>query len=280
MEVDASLRIPQSDPVRLSPSFVAYLRSDEMALPLDAFPPTEEEEEEVEESPGVVHDPLLDRCIREHLLRWGRVTIKLDDQVAPVDADWMMPGGCACCSTLGHVYMALKASNRVQEHLHARQDAPIDAVVQRWIDGPSSGEWRCYTRGERLLFAGQRYPVHSIQDLDVESVGKELDALWKRHGLGQRYAGFYQVDLWVLSPDQMYILGVTEPRRETVERAGIFSWQELTESAVDDSGGTIVRALTGKNEMTAEPGHGMTGVPDESPEALEELRELMKQHLA
>ena len=277
MEVDPSLRIPQSDLVQLSPAFVAYLRSDEMSLPLDAFPPSDE----AEEPASVVHDENLDRCVRAKLSEWGGVTVKIDDEVAPRDADWMMPGACARCTTLGHVYMALKASNRVQKHLHARERRPVYAVVQKWIDGPSSGEWRCYTRGERLLFAGQRYPVHSIQDLDVEKVGKELDALWRRHGLGQRYAGFYQVDLWVISPDQMYLLGVAEPRREAVERAGIFSWEELTESAADKDGGTtIVRALTGKNEMTAEPGHGMTGVPDESPEALEELRELMKQHLA
>ena len=272
--------IPQLEqPVSLSLAFVAYLKSDEMILPADAYPPhAGDSNDDDDEAQGLVHDDALDNALRDALSRWDAVTIKVDNLVSPSDADWMMPFSSAKCRTVGHVYMALKSSSRVQDYLHNLPNESIVRLhVQQWVAGPPSGEWRCYTRGKRLMYAGQRYPSHSIEDLNLASVGTELDALWNASGLGEMYNGFFQLDIWVMTDGQtFYILGASEPDQTLVERSGVFSWEELVDTPVSAEGGTVVRALTGRLEMSASSGRGVgVGAPEESAEAFEELREQM-----
>lgn len=271
----SSLIIP-SVTVRPSDEFIDYLVAEDMWLPADAYPPVEGGDEEDDGNENVVSDAGVESAIRDALARWGnKITVKCN-HVAPSDASWMMPSGSALCTTLGHVYMALKASDRVRSFLQQSRKQDVVLHLQPWISGPPAGEWRCYTRGKRLLFAGQRYPLNSI-DIDEDVISEQLSTLWTRHNIGEdveRMVGsFAQVDLWLLNSDSILILGVESPNKETVESIGIFTWEELLNEDVEE-GDVIVRALTGQHEMAKPTSNA--GIPadmtGEVPGALEELR--------
>jgi hypothetical protein len=274
VSVPEQFQIPHITLDVVSAEFRDYITADGMFLPKDAYPPSNEASDD-EEDDQVVNDAAMEAFVAEGLAKWGEVTVKVDDLVSPSDAAWMMPFGSGRCTTLGHVYMALKASNRIQEHFHAVSESPMSLSLQQWIPSGSPLEFRCYTRGARLGFAGQRYPINSLQ-IDVDEMGDRLDFLWTKHNLGQYVQGFWEVDLWLLSDEkdcQFYILGVKCPVQEEVERTGVFGWEELQEAFLEENSGTVVRALTGTNEMAATPNHG---VPEEQLADLEAMQNFFK----
>jgi hypothetical protein len=233
-----------------------FLADDGMFLPADAFPPSGEVGEEEAEG-HVAHDEAVESAVRDALARWGRVTLKVDD-LAPIDCVWMMPFGSGCCATLGHVYMAVKASNRLQAHLERTVSATLR--LQPWIGDSPAGEFRCFTSGDRLAFAGQRYPVNSVRT-DLVELGRKLFALWRDSGLGKVVCGFWQVDVWLRDSDtELYILGVRAPVREEVESSGVFSFEELEAGSPDEEPCTVVRAITDERAMAARPRDG-SGAP-------------------
>lgn len=148
----------------ISADLLEYFLSDEFFLPADAYPPSDEIDDG---ATAVPVDVGVEAAVKEALSRWDRVTIKVDD-VAPSDSDWMMPFGDASCATLGHVYMAVKASNRIREHLETVRDRPVKLRIQKWIRHSPAGEFRCYTKGNRLTFAGQRYPVKKKKTVPID----------------------------------------------------------------------------------------------------------------
>ncbi len=246
----------------VSPALREYFLADDgMFLPEDAFPPpaADESDDGGDKEDRVTHDALVEEAVKETIARWGRVTIKIDE-VAPTDAAWMMPFGSSCCTTLGHVYMAVKASNRLQQYLEKTERATMR--VQRWIGDSPAGEFRCYTSGNRLVFAGQRYPVNSIRS-DLIELGKRLHSIWTERRIGDELSGFWEVDLWLKdSCDDVYILGVKEPVREEVEAVGIFTFDELLVGAPDNEPCVVVRAITDDKAMAARRNDG-SGAPED-----------------
>lgn len=169
-DIDPLFHIPEIVCV-ISSQLLEYFVSDDMFLPADAYPPSadlnddadavpvdREVEAAVKEGVFLGFGCFCSLLVEKGLSRWGRVTVKVDD-VAPTDSDWMMPFGDASCATLGHVYMAIKASNRIRDHLEKAKGKAVKLRVQKWIKHSPAGEFRCYTKGDRLCFAGQRYPV-------------------------------------------------------------------------------------------------------------------------
>ena len=246
--------------VPLSPALKEYLLSDDMFLPKDAFPPNQEEEkeEEEEEEDRVVHDVAVEGVIADAIAEWKHFTIKVGETAA-TDAGWMMPFGNARCATLGHAYMLVKASNRLQARLEAGEN---ELRVQKWITESPVGEYRCYTSGRRLAFAGQRYPLNSI-NVDLIEVGRRLHAIWSEQEMWRNFEqGVWQVDVWLKDDGRsMYVLGAQRPVEAEVEAMGVFSWQELRDGLPDDSEPcTVVRAITDSMAMAAKPRDG-SGAP-------------------
>ena len=193
---------------------------------------------------------------------WGRITVKKDD-VAPCDSDWMMPFGDASCASLGHVYMAVKASNRVREHLEIQREneANVTLHLQKWVKHSPAGEFRCYTNGKRLAFAGQRYPVNAIGG-DLKEIGRVLHEIWTRENMGEFICGFLQVDIWLHDDwKSLYILGVAKPKRDAVENAGVFTFEELVEGLEDDEPCVVVRAITDSKAIAPHANVANVGVP-------------------
>ncbi len=260
-EVPIEFRVPEVA-VPVSAALREYFLADDgMFLPADAFPPSGEPDEEAdaEAEQQVARDEVVEAAVREAVARWGRVTLKVDD-VAPIDCGWMMPFGSACCATLGHVYMAVKASNRLQAHLERTEHATLRLMP--WIGDSPAGEFRCYTSGDRLAFAGQRYPVNSVKS-DLAELGQRLFALWRDSGLGRHVHGFWQVDVWLRdSGTELYVLGVREAVQEEVEASGVFSFDEVAAGSPDEEPCTVVRALTDERAMAARPRDG-SGAPED-----------------
>jgi hypothetical protein len=104
--------------------------------------------------------------------------------------------------------------------------------------------------------------------------------LWRSNGLGEVLSGQLEVDLWLQSDGAtLYVLGAREATKESVEEGGIFAWSEVVEDEVGEEGGTVVRALTGEREMTGRKARAAQGTgPQETPEAMEELRRMMAEH--
>jgi hypothetical protein len=103
--------------VPVSAPLLAYFASDDMRLPLDAFPPSQyavSDNEEDEEEVVIPSDIIVEEAVEQALRKWKRVCVKCGP-VFVSDCGWMMPSGDARCATRGHVYMAIKASQRVQE---------------------------------------------------------------------------------------------------------------------------------------------------------------------
>lgn len=141
--------------------------------------------------------------------------------------------------------------------------------IQQWIDAPPSGEWRCYTRGTQLAFAGQRYPTNGI-NIDFAATAALLKRLWNAKRIGERIFGsacsnaddVFEVDIWVAeSGDSLYVLGARKPSAQVVEDWGVFSWEELTQTPVSDDSEVIIRALTGKTAMATSSGSSSAGRP-------------------
>ena len=255
--VPAAFRVPEVA-VPVSAALREYFLADDgMFLPADAFPPSGGEDSDEEAAGRVAHDAAVEQAVRDTVARWGRITLKLDD-LAPTDCGWMMPFGSGCCATLGHVYMAIKASNRLQAHLECTERATLRLMP--WLVDSPAGEFRCYTSGDRLAFAGQRYPVNSVK-VDLAELGRRLYAIWSNNELGKHVHGFWQVDVWLRDGGtQLYILGVKEPVPEEVEAAGVFSFDEIAAGAPDNEPCTVVRAITDARAMAARPRDG-SGAP-------------------
>lgn len=279
-----SFRVPAVS-VPISAVLYRYFLADGMWLPRDAYPPGQEDgwsDDDEDDDGGASEVPLdepVEAAVRQALQRWKSVTIKCD-HVSPSDAAWMMPFGNARCATLGHVYMAVKASDRVQAHLLGRADASGSVLhVQEWLEAPPSGEWRCYTRGAALAFAAQRYPVNAI-DVNLSETGRQLAALWARNGgaLGAQLARLgplLEVDVWLLDHERAVVLGVRVPHKDAAERSGVFTWDELTTAPLAADGVVVVRALTGRTAMATTP--SVTGVPADVSGAVDGALEALQQ---
>ncbi len=171
----------------------------------------------------------------------------------------------------------------MQQHLHQTRSNHL--LLQQWLDGPPSGEWRCYTQHGNVAFAAQRYPVNSI-DVDLNETSKRIGALWRREegALRKQLASsghpLLEVDVWLLGEDEgeSVVLGVRVPSPTEVEAAGVFTWEELN-SVVEPGAAVVVRALTGKAAMAAVAPLGvpsdMTGAVPGALEELEQLRPAM-----
>ncbi len=293
--LSSSVRVPCVS-VAIGAALHRYFVADGMWLPPDAYPPGQAGGWSDDEKDGnadsdeaeraVPHDEAVELAVRQALQRWKSITVKCD-HVAPSDAAWMMPFSNARCTTLGHVYMAIKASDRVQTHLTSHLAAGGCTLhVQQWLEAPPSGEWRCYTRGVAVAFASQRYPVNAI-DVNLPETGRRLASLWARDGgaLGTQLARLgplLEVDVWLLDQDAAVVLGVRVPHKEAAERPGVFTWDELTAAPLVGDAAVVVRALTGKTAMATAP--TVTGVPadmsgavDGALEALQQLHPAMLQ---
>lgn len=53
--------------------------------------------------------------------------------------------------------------------------------------------------------------------------------------------GFHQVDIWLHDDNKsLFVLGVSEPSREVVENAAVFSFEELLQGLQDDEPCVVV----------------------------------------
>lgn len=217
--------------IRIGESLRGYLVSDCSQLPRDAYPPSDGEGEDGWSDEGeqgmegmIPVDVEVEEGIRKALHQWRNgITFKVD-HVAPMDAAWMMPCGNAKCTTLGHVYMAIKASERVQQHLNTHKACWLH--IQPWMEAPPSGEWRCYTRDGVVAFAAQRRPLNNIE-VDFQQTSERLAALWKRYNLAEHLRSkvkdesrVLEVDVWLIDASQAKVLGIRVPSKEEV-RLGV-----------------------------------------------------------
>jgi len=107
----------------------------------------------------------------------GDVFVKLD-WTAPMDAVWMAEGNSARCSTPGHVFTLLKASELVQydlaivEKLQDGITAPLHLILRPWYSLHRSREFRCFIRCRSLVAACLRHAGVSSPSGDSEETSR------------------------------------------------------------------------------------------------------------
>ena len=141
-------------------TFIQYIQADGLVLPQRAIVhtlgrdelPLDETMREVEAegppAPAFLDlNDAIETAIRD---LGGKVFVKLNGK-APVDAAWIN-GGSMACITAGEVYLLLKASTRVAQHVDMSGQDDSDAIViKKWANLYPSMEFRCFVRNKVLL---------------------------------------------------------------------------------------------------------------------------------
>jgi hypothetical protein len=123
--------------------------------------------------------PELELALQALVDEFGGVFIKLE-WTAPVDATWIMDTGSAKCSTTGHIFLLLKASDLVQHDVEAFKIlkslappggiSPLHVVVRPWYSMNRANEFRCFVRQGQLIGISQRHTSEHFKHLEAEKL--------------------------------------------------------------------------------------------------------------
>ncbi|PYI10771.1 cell division cycle protein [Aspergillus sclerotiicarbonarius CBS 121057] len=234
--------VPKSRAIRLSDSFVSYLRADGIVLPPEAAPPTDDDDADTFSDDGADEEPdpslewpEIHAQIKSTITEYGgKVTPKLNWS-APKDATWMSATNDTQCRTANDIYLLLKSSDFITHDLeHPFDDCVPDStdsssstppeipyylVLRKYVNFNPSLEFRCFVRNKVLLCICQRDQNH-------------FDFLFPmRDSLRSRIQSFFDDKLRDTFPDPNFVFDVYIPLpHERVWLIDINPWAERTDS--------------------------------------------------